>query len=264
MNPYTVRTMTESEAILTLATSAMESKMNTGESFTALDISNTLKAKSFPVRHREVSAVVRGLYAGGGMTAFGYARELIAVSTPDGSAQAYLYRQIGQTASDYVGDAQNALPPVPTDRARPLDDVVPAGMPLSPLAGAALQGMVGAAVIGGSGATAWGKPSPARTRGAFRRDGALAVPRNLIEQSGFREGDLLVLTRDARTDTLVLGPVPIGSAAVAGAIVKVWRDLRVRIARTKLSLAGGTTVVFAAPVRKPSFVADGSALRIAP
>jgi hypothetical protein len=60
MGHYSVRTQTESDAILTLATEAMEAKMNAGEPFTALDISNTLKAKNLPVRHREVSAVVRG------------------------------------------------------------------------------------------------------------------------------------------------------------------------------------------------------------
>ncbi|MBC8135935.1 MAG: hypothetical protein H8F28_08635 [Fibrella sp.] len=255
-----MRTQTESDAILTLATEAMEAKMNAGEPFTALDISNALKAKNLPVRHREVSAVVRGLYAGGGMTAFGYVRDLIYVSTPDGSAQAYLYRHGTQAPADYTLDAQDALPPVPTDRARALDDAVPAGEPLSPLADIALQGMVGGAVIRGGGSTAYGVSLPRRTRSAFRRDGAIAVPRNFIEQAGYQVGDLLVLTHDAQTDTLALQAAAPGAAGVIGAFVKVWGDLRVRIAKTKLRIAG-----CAVPVQKPTFALDsGGSLRIEP
>lgn len=257
MGHYSVRTQTESDAILTLATEAMEAKMNAGEPFTALDISNVLKAKNFPVRHREVSAVVRGLYAGGGMTGFGYVRDLISVSTPDGSAQAYLYRHNSQSLADYARDAQDALPPVPSDRARALDDAVPAGEPLSPLAETALQGMVGGAVISGHGGTAYGTPAPRRTRGSFRRDGAVAVPRSFIEQAGYQVGDLLVLTHDAQTDTLTLQAVPPTTPGVMGAIVKVWGDLRVRIAKTKLRIAG-----YSAPAQKPSFVLDSGAVRI--
>lgn len=259
MSNYSVRTQTESEAILTLATDAMETKMNAGEPFTALDISNALKAKNLPVRHREVSAVVRGLYAGGGMTAFGYVRDLIYVSTPDGSAQAYLYRHGTQTPSDYTLDAQDALPPVPSDRARALDDAVPAGEPLSPLAETALQGMVGSAVISGSGSTAYGAPAPTRTRGTFRRDGAVAVPRTFIEQAGYQVGDLLILTHDAQTDTLALQAATPGTTGVIGAFVKVWGDFRVRIAKTKLRIAG-----CAVAVQKPNFILDSGALRIEP
>ncbi|MBC7806306.1 MAG: hypothetical protein H7145_09155 [Akkermansiaceae bacterium] len=258
MGNYSVRTQTESDAILTLATEAMEAKMNAGEPFTALDISNVLKAKNLPVRHREVAAVVRGLYVGGGMGAFGYVRDLIHVSTPDGSAQAYLYRHGTQDPSDYTLDAQDALPPVPADRARPLDDAVPAGGPLSTLAETALQGMVGSAVISGGGSTAYGVPSPRRSRGAFRRDGAVAVPRSFIEQAGYQVGDLLMLTHDAQTDTLALQAVAPGTTVI-GAFVKVWGDLRVRIAKTKLRIAG-----CAVPVQKPSFALDGGSLRIEP
>ncbi len=259
MGNYSVRTQTESDAILTLATEAMETKMNAGEPFTALDISNVLKARNLPVRHREVSAVVRGLYVGGGMGAFGYVRDLIYVSTPDGSAQAYLYHHGTQAPADYTLDAQDALPPVPPARARPLDDAVPAGEPLSALAETALRGMVGGAVISGSGNTAYGTPAPRRTRGAFRRDGAVAVPRSFIEQAGYQVGDLLVLTHDAQTDTLALQAAPAGTTGVIGTFVKVWSDLRVRIAKTKLRVAG-----YAVPVQKPNFALDGGGLRIEP
>ena len=260
MSNYSMRTPTESDAILTLSTEAMAAKMNAGEPFTALDISNVLKTKNLPVRHREVSAVVRGLYAGGGMNAFGYVRDLITVSTPDGFTQAYLYRHGTQAVAEYSRDAQDALPPVPAEYARPLDDAVPAGEPLSPLAEVALQGMVGNAVISGSGSTAYcGAPSLHRTRGAFRRDGAVAIPRNLIEQAGYQVGDLLVLTHDSQTDTLALQAAPSGANGVIGAFVKVWGDLRVRVAKTKLRIAGYTV-----PLQKPNFVIDNGTLRIEP
>ncbi len=260
---YSVRTQTETDAILILTTDIVEAKMNAGDSFTALDISNALKAKNFPVRHGEVSAVVRGLYIGGGMTSFGYVRDVIYVSTATGSAQAYLYRHDSQSASDYTKDAQDALPPVPADRARAIDDAVPAGVPLSPLAQVALRGMVGTAVIGGNGTTAWGKSAPSRSRSAVRRDGAIAIPRTWIEQAGYREGDLLVLTHDAQTDTLALQPVPPGNSGIVGALVKVWSNLRVRIAKTKVRIAG--LLSYSAPrVQKPSFALSGKSLRITP
>ena len=263
MGNYSVRTQTESEAILTLATEAMETKMNAGEPFTALDISNVLKAKNFPVRHREVSAVVRGLYTGGGMNAFGYVRNLILVSTADGSAQAYLYHHNSQTPSDYGQDAQNALPPVAADRARVLDDAVPAGIPLSILAQTALQGMVGTAVIHGNGTTALGKQTPRRSRGAVRRDGAVSIPRRLIEQAGYQHGDLLVLKHDPQTNTLTLQSVPAQTPGIMGAFIKVWGDLRVRISKTKWRIAGFTQANLA-PTPKPSFAVESNGLRIAP
>ncbi|MBC8142914.1 MAG: hypothetical protein H7Y38_15935 [Armatimonadetes bacterium] len=256
----TVRTQTETDAILILATEAMETKMNRGESFTALDISNALKARNFPVRHREVSAVVRGLYAGGGMSAFGYDRELITVSTPGGTEKAYLYAH-ATVPDGYADDAQSALAPVPPARARALDDAVPAGASLPTLAEIALQGMVGTAVIHGSGTTAFRKARrvSGQQRGAFRRDGAVSVPRKLIEEAGYQEGDLLLLTHDAQTGTLVLAPVQTG---VLGAFVKVWADLRVRIARSKWGVAGFSGQVSAA--QKPGFVVESGRLRIAP
>lgn len=264
---YNVRTQTESDAILILATDAMETKMNRGESFTALDISNALKARNFPVRHREVSAVVRGLYAGGGMTPFGYDRVLIPVTTAGGSEQAYLY-QLCAAPDSYADDAQSALAPVPQTRARPLDDAVPAGAPLPGLAGIALAGMVGTAIIHGSGATASRRAQQPHTpRSAFRRDGAVAVPRKLIEQAGYQEGDLLLLTHDAKTGTLVLTPAlapvltPV-QTGVLGAFVRVWADLRVRIAQTKWRVAGYGGQV--SPAQKPGFAVDNGRLRIAP
>ncbi|MBC7805277.1 MAG: hypothetical protein H7145_03925, partial [Akkermansiaceae bacterium] len=155
--------------------------------------------------------------------------------------------------------AQDSLPPEPADRARPLADAEPAGGPLSTSAQTALQGKVGSADISGGGNTAYGVPTPRRTRGSFRRDGAVAVPRSFIEQAGYQVGDMLVLTHDARTDTLALQAVAPGTTGVIGAFVKVWGDLRVRIAKTKLRIAG-----CAVPVQKPSFALDGGSLRIEP
>ena len=258
MGNYSTRTQTESDAILTLATETMAAIMTAGTAFTALDISNVLKARRFPVRHREVSAVVRGLWAGDGMTAFGYQRSLIRVSAASGDAQAYLYHHQSQTPANYANDAQVALPPVAVTDARALDDAVPAGAPLSPLAQFALGGMVGAAVIHANGAAAT-RPARSTGRGAFRRDGAVAVPRHLIEEAGYQDGDLLVLTHDAQTRTLILAPCGHG---MLGAFVRVWGDLRVRITKTKWRLAGFSGQV--TPVQPPAIALDGGYLRIAP
>lgn len=99
-------------------------KMQNRESFTALDISNLLKATQLPFRHREVSEVVREIYASGAMGCLGYDRTLIPVWTEGGSkpAEAYLYHHEDVDPLDYTARSQNALTPVPLSLSRDLTD----------------------------------------------------------------------------------------------------------------------------------------------
>lgn len=98
-------------------------KMQSGESFTALDVSNAVKAAQLPFRHREVAAVVREIYNSGAMTYFDYERALIPVWTEEGgakAAEAYLYHPENVNPLDYTARNQGALPPVASSQARDL------------------------------------------------------------------------------------------------------------------------------------------------
>jgi hypothetical protein len=97
-------------------------KMQSGESFTALDVSNAIKAAQLPFRHREVSAVVREIYDSGAMAYFDFERALIPVWTEGGAkaAEAYLYHPENVNPLDYTTRSQDALPPVASTQARDL------------------------------------------------------------------------------------------------------------------------------------------------
>ena len=115
-------------------TSAVEAatlaKMQQRESFTALDISNTLKAARLPIRHREVAEVVREIYASGAMDSFDYDRALIPVWTEGGTkaAEAYLYHHQDADPLDYTARSQEALAPVASTTARDLTRSTPQDM----------------------------------------------------------------------------------------------------------------------------------------
>src|SRR5690349_12575824 len=78
-------------------------KMQARESFTALDISNHLKQKLYPYRHREVAEVVREIYDCGAMARYDYRRESITVLIEGGkrSSEAYLYHHDTVRPGDY-------------------------------------------------------------------------------------------------------------------------------------------------------------------
>lgn len=99
-------------------------KMQKQESFTALDISNMLKAAQLPFRHREVSEVVREIYTSGAMSCFDYDRTLIPVWTDGGTkaAEAYLYHHSDAAPLDYTARSQDALKTVSPLQARDLTD----------------------------------------------------------------------------------------------------------------------------------------------
>jgi hypothetical protein len=262
------RSKTEADAIIAIVVEAVETMMVAHDPFTALDVSNHLKSRNFPVRHREVAGVVRALHESGEMARFDYDRFLVDVMVDNGQnhSQAYVYLHQSQTIHDYQNCAQDALPPVPHDRARSLEDVVPAGIDLSPMAQAAKQAMM----TPGVSANAYGSPSHrSRSCNPFRQDGALAVPKKLVEQAGFQEGDLLILEVDTPTGSLRLAAASRAPSGTPGPIVRVWADLRVRIAKTKLRIATGTHFAVASnPPSSPSkpniSVATDGELRIEP
>ena len=85
--------------------------------FTALDVSNSVKQTLPSVRHREVSPVVRDLYAVGAM-GDGYTQTLIDVVADRKTVQAFLYHLKGANiVEDYAEDKRHqlAIPPVSID-----------------------------------------------------------------------------------------------------------------------------------------------------
>ena len=201
-----------------LVDETVESRLRNERLFTTLDISNDIKRRRFHVRHGEVAQAVRELFQIGAMQAMNYERVLIEVNTEGGdkTTEAFLYLPKNAHPADYAGRVQDALPPLGGTAA--LD---PAGyVPLRfPTLRALASGKKGTRRTGSG------------TRGKFRRDGALSVPRPLVQQAGWQVGDTLFLLRDG--DLLRL--VPAGSIPEPdGKPVKVWADFRVRVARTKM------------------------------
>ena len=163
-----------------LVEQAVLDQMRAKASFTALDISNTLKSDRYPVQHREVAQTVREIYESSAMAFYGYERETIPVVTANGTKQvrAFLYHWEETKPRTYQTRAQDALPAVAPDQARDLADSIPAG-PASIL------------------------PRPASARQSSRsprcrkrRDGALAVPKLFVAALGWADGTRLTLRQD--------------------------------------------------------------------
>lgn len=201
-----------------LVDETVESRIRNGALFTSLDISNEIKRKRFHIRHGEVAAIVRDLHAIGAMQAAGYDRVLIEVNTENGekTTEAFLYLPHGKHPSDYAGRVQDALPPLNGSASLDPADYVP-------LRPATLRDNA-------SGKCAKNSRRPhCGSRSKFRRDGALPVPRALVQQAGWQIGD--VLTLDGDSQTLRLAPA---TGTTVGKLVKVWADFRVRVAKTKM------------------------------
>lgn len=209
--------------IISLVEQAVVERLRSRASFTALDISNALKADRYAVTHGQVAEIVRDIYGSGAMDFYDYDRRLIDVTTDGGAKQTrtFLYLHGGTKERDYTARQQSSLPRVPQDIARDLSDCVPA-CPVPILARPA------------------GHPRVQSGRGSrkeLRRDGALAIPRFLVAQLGWTAGLALGLTVDASQVRLAPG----------GCIpVQVWDGLRVRISKRKLRrsalIAGQVTV----------------------
>jgi hypothetical protein len=171
-------------------------------SFTALDISNTLKLDRYAVTHGEVAEIVRDIYRTGAMDFYDYRRRLIDVTTNGGTkkVQAFLYLHNDTLERDYTTRCQASLPRVPHRAARDLTDSVPAGL-----------------------VSVWNR------RQKQRRDGAFAIPRSLVAQLGWSAGMSLGLSLDG-------GQVRLGPSGEI--LVQVWSGQRVRICLQKLRLCG--------------------------
>lgn len=199
-----------------LVEQAVLDQMRAKASFTALDISNHLKAERYPVQHREVAETVREIYESGAMAYYDYERETIPVITANGTkqARAFLYHWEEAKPRSYQTRDLCALPPVPADQARDLTASAPAG------SACVLPRPVRAA------ATSLPKSPCRRTR----RDGALAVPKQALAKLGWPDGTRLSLRQDG-------GQMVIGSASAGSAALTVWGGQRLRICRTVLRTA---------------------------
>ena len=212
-------------AITNLVEQAILDRMRAKASFTALDISNHLKAERYPVQHREVAETVREIYESGAMAYYDYERETIPVITAGGTkqARAFLYHFQEVKPRTYRTRDLAALPPVSPSQARDITDSAPAGP----------SGIL---------------PRPARPAANFppksprrrvRRDGALAVPKRALAKLGWQDGTRLSLRQDG-------GHMIIGSQSGGPAALTVWGGQRLRICRTVLrtaSLSADTVTV---------------------
>ncbi|MBV9849861.1 MAG: hypothetical protein JO250_09335 [Armatimonadetes bacterium] len=199
---------------------AVLEKMRAREAFTALDISNALKADRYPVRHGEVAEAVRDIYGSGAMGYYDYDRRLIDVVADGGAkkTQAFLYLHTETREREYTARSQESLPPVPDDQARDLSDCAAASpLPLLPRP----QGRQR-------------RPKVPRT-GQGRRDGALPVPRALVERLGWTEGMSLALRCESGQMQIAPRPPILGESEV-----RVWGGRRVRVCKNKLQRGGLT------------------------
>lgn len=222
-------------AITNLVEQAVLDQMRAKASFTALDISNHLKAERYPVQHREVAETVREIYESGAMAYYDYERDTIPVITAGGTkqARAFLYHWEETKPRTYQTRDLAALPPVAADQARDIADSVPTG-PACVLARPVRPAF---------------PALPKSPRRRVRRDGALAVPKQALAKLGWPDGTRLSLRQDG--GYMVIGSAPGGSAALT-----VWGGQRLRVCRTVLrtaSLSADTVTV----------EVDGGELRLA-
>ncbi len=187
-------------------------QMRAKESFTALDISNRLKAERYSVQHRAVAEAVREIFESGAMAHYDYDRETIPVVTDGGAkmTRAYLYHFQETRPRTYQTRNQDSLPPVPLDQARDLSDSA-AATPLPVLPRPAHP------------------PRKSGSRQQARRDGALAVPQRMLRQLGWSDGQGLSLSGDA-------GRIVITTSVTGDKPLKIWNGQRLRICRTKLNI----------------------------
>jgi len=192
-----------------LVEQAVLDQMRAKASFTALDISNRLKADRYAVQHRQVAETVREIFESGAMAHYDYDREIIPVVTDCGAktARAFLYHFQEVRPRTYQARNQRALPPVPSDQARDLSDCIAANV-LPPLLRPT-------------------RPLRRPGRRRVRRDGALGIPKSLLTQLGWTDGSRLALTVES-------GRLVIQASATGGEALRVWNGQRLRICRTKL------------------------------
>lgn len=81
------------------------------KNFTALDISNSLKATCDALRYSDVASTVREMFDLGMMESLGYSRELVEVTTSGGTTvQSYLYTHSRSCFSEIPKGSPSAQP----------------------------------------------------------------------------------------------------------------------------------------------------------
>ena len=149
--------------------------------FTALDISNEVKAALPGVRHREIAPIVRDLFEDGVM-GDSYRQTLIDVQLPTGqSTQAFLYHLENDDPDDYAGTQrqQRAIAPVP------------------------VQQLVQGGVI------------PAELVIEIGKDGRARIPRLFLERYGLTSGTIHIEQTPAPRTLLLCEPNVASGPAVA-------------------------------------------------
>ena len=224
--------------VTNLVEQALLERMRSKQSFTALDISNALKADRYPIRHGEVAAAVRDIYQSGAMGYYDYDRRLIDVTADGGDkkTQAFLYLHTETREREYTARSQAALPLVSKDQARDLSDSAAA----SPLP-----------ILSRPAGRTRRQKTPRTVQG--RQDGALTIPRALVERLGWSEGMSLALHCENGKLKITPRPPSLGEPVAA---VTVWGGGRVRVCKTKLRLGTLTAAQITVEI-------DGDGLRLA-
>jgi len=212
-----------SDALTVLIEQEILNRLSAKTSFTALDVSNALKANRYPVRHSQAAEIVRDIFQSGAMAHYDFERELIPVATPNGEERAFLYHHTESKSRAYQTRALAALPP-PQDARDIADSVALAPVLVRP-------------------------PRTRRSHEPRRQDGALAIPRDLLQRLGCAAGDLLTLIAEPGRLTVKRATSDMEAAA------RVWQGPRLRLCKTKLSL-GLLSAEFA------FVVLDGDGLRV--
>lgn len=213
--------------MIPLVEQAVIERLYAKTSFTALDISNTLKVNRYPVTHGTVAEVVRDIYRSGAMAFYDFDRRLISVVTESGTkaTKTFLYLHQEAREREYTAREQISLPQVPPDQARPLPGRSPLTMATPVLPNRRGRGR---------------RDKRPRNRQRIRRDGALAVPRSVLLRLGWNTGETLML--QTQPGRLILQPATVGTQPAA----RIWSNQRLRICRRKLHSAHLTayTVTF--------------------
>ena len=209
------------DEILTL----VADRIDEGATFSAFDITKALRGLRFRVRHDEVKALVHQMFETGGMT--GYTREL----------------------RDYGG-------PIPAWEYRP-DAVVATNQHRAPSTVARPYfSTTGPYDIPGS------DDEDEDEDGVYAKAdarGTICVPSKLIQDAGFKPGELVVVVSNHAKKTLTLAPMPlpVGWDPNSGGSVKVYtvdKYSNVRITRSAQCAAGVTADKYAAELEQDHIV----------
>lgn len=198
------------------------------ESFTSLDVSNKAKADGLVARHREIAELVRTVFSDGEMNSYGYVRDLINVTIPNGmTAQTYLYHHTTIPADDYKNRTQVAIrPSQPTPVPVPLpytgDDDDNNDLPVLPTP-IIPPSFVAVAPVASRPIRVLNTSSVTRTQ---KGDGRLEVPHVWLSGLGWQTGDTVQAVRDG-TSLILKTSVQPGEQVVRSFTVDRWSRIRI-------------------------------------